>query len=154
MLRYRLIVSLLLFPPGLASIFLGGVWYFLVLLCFFVPASYEYSLMMKKGGYRPALPLIVGGTFLLAFAHAAPTFWAALQPNAGLITGGTLAFDGRNYLSLLAGAGQLVFIERFFDYTGGTAPTLEWAHPGDLPARLGSADARVAGTQQHPRAEQ
>jgi phosphatidate cytidylyltransferase len=117
MLRHRLIVSLLLFPPGLASIFLGGVWYFLVLLCFFIPASYEYSLMMKKGGYRPALPLIVGGVFLLIVAHAAPTFWPALQPNAGLITGGTLAA-----LLALATTWHLVDFER-----GAPASGADWA---------------------------
>ncbi len=117
MLRHRLIVSLLLFPPGLASIFFGGVWYFLVLLCFFIPASYEYSLMMKKGGYRPALPLIVGGVFLLIAAHAAPTFWPALQPNAGLITGGALAV-----LLTLATTWHLVDFER-----GAPASGADWA---------------------------
>ena len=90
MLRQRLIVALLLLPPGIFCIFLGGGWYFGLLLCFFLPAAYEYAQIMRKGGHRPALPLIVGGTFLLALAQSAPTLWPALEPRAALLSGGTL----------------------------------------------------------------
>jgi phosphatidate cytidylyltransferase len=117
MLRQRLIVTLLLVPPGIACIFLGGGWYFGLLLLFFLPAAYEYAQMMRRGGYRPALPLVVGGTFLLASAQAAPAFWPALQPVAGTLSGGMLTL-----LLVVATAWHLVDFER-----GAPASGTDWA---------------------------
>ena len=117
MLRQRLIVTLLLLPPGIACIFLGGGWYFGLLLFFFLPAAYEYAQMMRRGGHRPALPLIVGGTFLLASAQAAPAFWPALQPVAGTLSGGMLTL-----LLVVATTWHLIDFER-----GAPASGTDWA---------------------------
>lgn len=91
MLRQRLIIALLLLPPGLIAIFLGGIWYFGLLLIFFLLAAYEYAQMMRKGGHRPAPPLIVAGVFLLILAQSAPALWPQFGPQADLIGGGALA---------------------------------------------------------------
>jgi len=117
MLRQRLIVSLLLLPPGIATIFLGGVWYFGLLLIFFLLAAYEYSQMMQKGGHRPALPLIVGGVFLLSLTQSASALWPDLEPRAGLISGGALAA-----LLVAATTWHLVDFER-----GAPASGTDWA---------------------------
>lgn len=117
MLRQRLIVTLLLLPPGIACIFLGGGWYFGLLLFFFLPAAYEYTQMMRRGGHRPALPLIVGGTFLLASAQAAPAFWPTLQPLAGTLSGGVLTL-----LLVAATTWHLIDFER-----GAPASGTDWA---------------------------
>ncbi|MBM4423527.1 MAG: CDP-archaeol synthase [Chloroflexi bacterium] len=117
MLRQRIIVTLLLLPPGITCIFLGGVWYFAFLLTFFLLAAYEYAQMMQKGGYRPAAPIIVGGVFVLALAHSAPTFWPQLESRAGLIAGGAL-------VALLAAAS----LWHTIDYElGAPASATDWA---------------------------
>jgi phosphatidate cytidylyltransferase len=90
MFRQRIIVTLLLIPPGIACIFLGGWWYFGLLQFFFLTAAWEYSGLMRKGGFRPALPLVVGGVFLLTLAQSAPSFWPALQSEAALLSGGAI----------------------------------------------------------------
>lgn len=117
MLRQRLIVSLLLLPPGIATIFLGGVWYFGLLLIFFLLAAYEYSQMMQKGGHRPALPLLIGGVFLLSLAQSAPALWPDLETQASLISGGALAA-----LLVAATTWHLVDFER-----GAPASGTDWA---------------------------
>ncbi|MBI3244710.1 MAG: CDP-archaeol synthase [Chloroflexi bacterium] len=117
MLRQRLIVTLLLIPPGIFFIFQGGFLYFGLLLCFFLPAAHEYAQIMRRGGYRPAQWLIVGGTFLLLLAQSAPTLWPALEPEAAVLSGGALAI-----LLVAATAWHLVDFER-----GAQASGADWA---------------------------
>lgn len=117
MLRQRIIVALLLIPPGIYSIAMGGLWYFGLLSIFFLAAAYEYGQMMRRAGHRPAVPLIVAGVLLLALSQAAPTFVPALEPRAALLSGGTLAL-----MLTLATAWHLVDFER-----GAPSSGVDWA---------------------------
>lgn len=90
MFRQRIIISLLLLPPGIISIALGGFWYFALLSIFFLTAAYEYGQMMTLTGSRPARWLIVASVLLLLFMRSAPTFIPAWQPHAQLLSGGAL----------------------------------------------------------------
>ena len=117
MLRQRLIVALLMLVPGILCIYLGGFWYFAVLLLFFIPAAYEYTQMMQKTGCRPAGPLIVGGAALLASVQSAPALWPALESRAGLLSGSALVF-----LLVAATTWHLIDFER-----GAPASGTDWA---------------------------
>lgn len=117
MLRQRLIVALLLLPPGILCIFLGGVWYFAILLAFFSLAAYEYSHMMQKTGARPAQWLIVAGVIGLATVQAVPVFWPDLGSRSGLLGGGALVV-----VLVSATAWHLVDFER-----GASTAGTDWA---------------------------
>ena len=78
MLRQRIAIALLLLVPGFLSMYLGGVWYFGVLMLCFTIASVEYAQMMQQGGHRPAIPLVVVGVVALALAQCAPILWPSL----------------------------------------------------------------------------
>lgn len=65
MLRQRLIVSIVLIPPGLFAIHRGGGWYLALLLVFFLLAGREYSQIMRRAGHRPAEAIVVGAIALL-----------------------------------------------------------------------------------------
>jgi phosphatidate cytidylyltransferase len=80
MLRQRIAIALLLLPPGFLSMYLGGIWYFGVLMLFFTIASVEYAQMMQKGGHRPAIPLVIVGVLALALSQCAPVLWPGLLP--------------------------------------------------------------------------
>lgn len=91
MLRQRLLITLLILPPGLACILWGGPWYFGVMVLIVSLAAYEYGQMMQKTGARPARALIIGGATLLACAASLPVIRPELAPYLGLVSGGTLA---------------------------------------------------------------
>ena len=118
MLRQRLIISLLILPPGLICMYLGGGLYFAVFVVFFAIAAYEYVQMMRVGGLRPALPLVVGGVLALSIAQTLPIFWPASEPRLWLISGGALMA-----LLIVATTWHLV------DYERGAAPAAgaDWA---------------------------
>jgi phosphatidate cytidylyltransferase len=90
MLRQRLLIALLLLVPGVLSIFVGGLWYFAVLLLFFLIGAAEYAQMMQKAGHRPAVPLVVAGVLVLAVAQSAPILWPAITAWSAEISGGAL----------------------------------------------------------------
>jgi phosphatidate cytidylyltransferase len=113
MLRQRLIVTLLLLPPGILCIFLGGWWYFGILFAFFILAAYEYTHMMQKTGARPARWLIVCGVAVLAVVQSAPALWPGLAGLAGLLSGGALVAA-----LVAATAWHLVDFERGADSAG------------------------------------
>ena len=64
MLRQRLIVAILLVPPGLVGIWVGGWWFLTIALLFYLIAAYEYTQMMQTAGHRPAMPIVGGGVVL------------------------------------------------------------------------------------------
>jgi phosphatidate cytidylyltransferase len=117
MLRQRLIIALLIVPPGLFVIVQGGVLFDLTLLAGYAAAAHEYAQMMQQGGHRPARLLIVVSVVMLASAQAAPVFWADLEARAWLLSGGVLML-----LMVAATAWHMA------DYEGGAAASgTDWA---------------------------
>ncbi len=65
MLVKRLLVAIILLPMGMAAIWYGG-WYLTALVAVFMClAAWEYVLLFRLGGLRPAGLLVIGGTLLL-----------------------------------------------------------------------------------------
>ncbi|HLF01961.1 MAG TPA: CDP-archaeol synthase [Anaerolineales bacterium] len=117
MLRQRLIIALLIVPPGLLCIVQGGILFNLTLLAGYAIAAHEYAQMMQQGGHRPARLLIVAGVVLLASAQAAPVLWLELEARAWLLSGGVLMM-----LMVAATAWHMVDYER-----GAAASGTDWA---------------------------
>ena len=90
MLRQRLIITLLILPPGLLCIRLGGFPYLVVMMIITLIASREYAQMMKASGARPAQALIIGGALALALVQALPAVWPTQESQASLFTSATL----------------------------------------------------------------
>ena len=93
MLRQRLIVALIIIPPGLFIIYMGGVLFFITMVIFFSIGAYEYTQMMRQaeGDRRPSQPIIVWGALTLGTARTLPYFFSALQPYDTALNNLTLA---------------------------------------------------------------
>lgn len=89
-LRQRLLITMLILPPGLLCIWVGGWLFLIVIYLFFLTAAYEYVQMMRKAGYRPALLIVLSGVVVLVLAHSIPALIRELQPLAPLLSGGVL----------------------------------------------------------------
>jgi phosphatidate cytidylyltransferase len=90
MLRQRLLITLLLLPPALLCIYLGGLWYSGVMLLIVVLGAYEYTQMMQKSGARPARLLIIGGALVLTLVQSLPTLLPDLESQSNYLSGGAL----------------------------------------------------------------
>lgn len=90
-LRQRLLISLLIVPPGLLCILAGGIWYFAVMNAIVGFAAYEYVQMLSKTGARPARVLVIAGSPLLASLASLQVLWPALETFHDLLAGGSLA---------------------------------------------------------------
>lgn len=84
MLRQRLIITLLILPPGLLCIFLGGIPYLVAMVMIILIAGREYTQMLKASGARPAQALIIGGALGLALIPSLPSVWLTLETRSGL----------------------------------------------------------------------
>ncbi len=70
MLKQRLIVAFILLPIGLAAVFMGGLYFTLLITIFLVLAAWEYTRLMNLCGAKPATWLVVGGTLsIIATRH-------------------------------------------------------------------------------------
>jgi len=69
MLKQRLIVAFVLLPIGLAAVFLGGLYYSLLITLFLGLAAWEYTRLMNMCGAKPASWLVVGGTLSIIAAR-------------------------------------------------------------------------------------
>jgi phosphatidate cytidylyltransferase len=65
MLAKRVLVVIVLLPIGLLLIYLGGWYYTLMVALLLGLASYEYCQLFRRGGYQPAMALVVAAA--LAF---------------------------------------------------------------------------------------
>ncbi len=65
MLAERILAAFLLAALGAPAVWLGGYVYFFVIAVCVSLAAWEYSGMFRGMAFRPAMPLIVGGTWLL-----------------------------------------------------------------------------------------
>lgn len=70
MLAERILAAFLLAAIGAPAVWLGGYVYFAVIAAFVGLAAWEYSRMFQGMAFRPAMPLIVGGTWLLLGVRA------------------------------------------------------------------------------------
>lgn len=89
-LRQRLIISLLIVPPGLLCIILGGIFYYIVMLGIVGLAAYEYVDMLQKSGARPARVLTIGGAVLLAVVQSLNVILPSLNQYGALPAGITV----------------------------------------------------------------
>jgi phosphatidate cytidylyltransferase len=65
MLVSRLLVAIVLLPVGILAIAYGGLPYAALVILILVLAAWEYALLFRAGGLRPAGFLIVSGTLSL-----------------------------------------------------------------------------------------
>jgi phosphatidate cytidylyltransferase len=74
MLSQRLLSFFVILPVGLVFIALGG-WPFLAFVILVaIGAAWEYGRLFIAGGFRPAMPLIIGTVLLLVVARAVDGF--------------------------------------------------------------------------------
>ncbi len=104
MLLKRILVVLVLLPIGVVGIFAGGWAYNLGVALILALTGWEYTQLMQKGGFRPSLWIVLGGTFLLAVGRG----WNGFTSAPGLLS----------LLVLLSMANHLVAYERGRDQAG------------------------------------
>jgi len=73
-LSQRLLVAILLVPPGVGLIVLGGWAFGLFVSLVLAVAAWEYWRLFRAGGYRPSAFLLVGGTLALSLTRVAWEF--------------------------------------------------------------------------------
>jgi len=77
MLVKRLLVAIILLPLGMIAIVAGG-WYLTTLVAVLLGlAAWEYVVLFRSGGFRPAALLVVGGTLLFILARNLSSFESA-----------------------------------------------------------------------------
>ncbi len=76
MLTERVLAALIMVAVGAPAIWLGGIYYFLVIAVFVCLAAWEYARMFRGMDYRPAAWLVVGGTLVLLATRAFFPSWA------------------------------------------------------------------------------
>lgn len=82
MLKKRILAAVVLLPIGLFLIYLGGLWFAILVILFLGIAAWEYARLFHLGGYHPSDVLIVGGVILLA----AERYWAGFANTHWLLT--------------------------------------------------------------------
>ena len=65
MLRTRIITALIILPIVIVAVFVGGPWFFVAVSLIALVAGWEFSRMMKTGGYTPNPFLTLGLIALL-----------------------------------------------------------------------------------------
>lgn len=70
MLTQRLLVIIVLLPLGILLVAFGGIPFYLFLTIILALASWEYSQLFHKGGWKPAGPLIITGVSVIALSRA------------------------------------------------------------------------------------
>lgn len=65
MLAKRVLVAVILLPIGVFLIYLGGAYYFALIALTLGLATWEYTVLFRKGGYQPAAVLSILGVLLL-----------------------------------------------------------------------------------------
>lgn len=70
MLRQRILSVVILLPVGLTLVYLNGWPFNLFVMLIVGLASWEYARMFRRGGYAPAMPVVVAGSVLLVLLRA------------------------------------------------------------------------------------
>ncbi len=65
----RTLVSAIIIPLAVLAIYLGGWIYSAVIITLLVAAAWEYIKLLKIIKLQPAIPLVLGGVFLLSFSR-------------------------------------------------------------------------------------
>lgn len=66
----RILVSVIIIPLAVLAIHLGGWVYSAVIITLLVAAAWEYIKLLNIIKLQPAIPLVLGGVFLLSFSRA------------------------------------------------------------------------------------
>jgi phosphatidate cytidylyltransferase len=77
MLAQRLVVTIILLPIGLLAIYVGGLFYALLVALLLALAAREYALLFRANGQHPSVFLVVGGVLLLVAGRAFDGFVSA-----------------------------------------------------------------------------
>lgn len=80
--------ALVLLPPILAALWVGGIWWITLILAVSLAAGHELFGMLDKGGYRPARYLGLAWIALLVLSVTSPL---DVIPLSGLLAGGLIA---------------------------------------------------------------
>ncbi|MBI4769414.1 MAG: phosphatidate cytidylyltransferase [Chloroflexi bacterium] len=109
MFRDRLAVSILLIPVALWVVDMGGMLYTLCLMGIFALAGREYVHLFRRGGLRPALPVVTGGVaaliLLLTLLAVTALGWHVVDYERGAPASGTdfaVTLGGVVYLGLMS----------------------------------------------------
>jgi len=105
MLRTRVISSLVAIPIVFVAVFVGGIWFALGAMAFGLIAGWEFTQMMKTGGYHPA-PLV---TLVLVVLLVIDSYYTSVRLTALVIS--------------VAVLGSLVW--QLFQHS--SRPTADWA---------------------------
>ena len=74
MLIQRILATIILLPIGLVFIYLGGIWFTILVATLLGIAGWEYANLFEKGGYTPPRGLIVAGVALLVLERYLSSF--------------------------------------------------------------------------------
>lgn len=73
-MRQRLLSALFLIPLGIAAIYYGGWYYFILMAVLVTLAAKEYADLFRTGGHQPNGVLVVGGTLAIVINQAFDLF--------------------------------------------------------------------------------
>ncbi len=122
MVRDRLAIAIFLVPVTLWVVEVGGLLYTLCVGAILALGGVEYVRLFRRGGYRPAMPLVTGGVIVMMLARhygGPPTAlavlslgavlaaaWHLIEYERGAPASGTdfaVTLGGLTYLGLLGG---------------------------------------------------
>jgi len=86
----RTIVAAILTPIAIAAIYFGGMVYSSLIILLLATAAWEYSKLLQKVDYKPALPLTLSGVILLGVFRSLFQFNYLPAALTGLIFGAAL----------------------------------------------------------------
>jgi phosphatidate cytidylyltransferase len=75
----RTLAALVLAAIGLPAVFLGGIFFFLLITLFLVVAAWEYTRIFRLTGSNASIPLVIGGVLVLVTTQ---TYFPDLAPAA------------------------------------------------------------------------
>jgi len=73
----RTLAALVLAAIGLPAVFLGGIYFFVLIALFLVIAAWEYTRIFHSAGWNASIPLVIGGVLLIVVARV---YFPALAP--------------------------------------------------------------------------
>ncbi|MBT7325269.1 MAG: phosphatidate cytidylyltransferase, partial [Anaerolineae bacterium] len=73
-MRQRLISALFLVPLGIAAIYYGSWYYFILMAVLVTLAAKEYADLFRAGGHQPNSALVAGGTLAIIINQAFDLF--------------------------------------------------------------------------------
>lgn len=91
MFRTRLLTSIVALPLTVFAIVKGGLWFFAIVTVVLTAAVVEFCLLMRREGFRPALPFAIILLWLFLFNAQSPAL-GLLGPGISLVMMATLGW--------------------------------------------------------------